>query len=175
MAFVVLFSAAVLLGERADRWTLLLWSVVVLVVAYATYATVFFPVGAALQGRHLLAVFLLLPMLAGVAAVERLDLIDATIARRMFRVAAVVIPVLQFASLYLNSRRYAVGVPGPVWFLPDAHWQPPLGWGLWPIAGAIAAAALAWGIWSTGRITQAPLPESGDLDAAERIPAGVER
>ncbi len=179
VAFVVLFGTAVLLGDRADRWTLVLWSALVLVVGYATYATVFFPVGAGLQGRHILAVFLLLPVLAGVTAVERLDRIDPAITRRMFRVAAVVVPVLHFVSLYLNSRRYATGVRGPVWFLPDAQWEPPLGWGIWLIAGAIASASLSWRIWSAGRIPgpaqPSVRPTGDDLTAAEGIPANVER
>lgn len=175
VAFVVLLGAAVLLGSRADRWTLVLWSLVVVVVAYVTYATVFFPVRAGLQGRHILAVFMLLPMLAGVAAVDRLDHIDATVGRRMFRLAAVVMPVLQFVSLYLNSRRYAVGVSGAVWFLPSAQWQPPLGWAVWLIAGAGATAALAWRIWSAGSIGDAPARGSGHRTPAEGVHAGVER
>lgn len=152
----------------------MLGSLVVLAVAYFTYATVFFPVGASLQGRHLLAVFMLLPLLAGVALVHRLDHIDATVGRRMFRVAAVVVPVLQFVSLYLNSRRYAVGTSGSVGCLPDAQWQPPLGWGVWLIAGAVATALLAWRIWSAGRI-ELPVAQRSDLATAEGSPAGVER
>jgi len=100
--------------------------------------------------------------------------IDATVGRRMFRVAAVVVPVLQLVSLYLNSRRYAVGTSGSVWFLPDAQWQPPLGWGVWLIAGAVATALLAWRIWSAGRI-ELPVAQRSDLATAEGSPAGVER
>lgn len=175
VVFLVLLGAAVLLGGRADRWTLLLWSALVLVVAYTTYATVFFPVRAGLQGRHMLALFELLPLLAGVVAVERLDRIDSAVTRRLFRVVAVVMPVLQFVSLYLNSRRYATGALGPVWFLPDAQWRPPLGWGGWLIAGAIACAALAWHLWTAGATPATPVADRRDPSAAERIPAGVER
>ena len=174
MAFVVLFGLAVLLGDRADRWTLALWAVVVLVVAYSTYATVFFPVRAGLQGRHMLAVFQLLPLLSGVVVVERLDRIDATVRRRICRTLAVLVPGVQLVSLYLNSRRYAVGSRGPVWFLPDAQWQPPLGWDIWLVVGTIACAALAWWIWSAGRIEQRPAA-LGPGPAQERIAAGVER
>ncbi|MEO9152594.1 MAG: DUF2142 domain-containing protein, partial [Lapillicoccus sp.] len=68
----VLLLAALLLGSRQDRWTLVVMLAVALGVAYTTYASVFFPVGAGIQGRHLLPILVVVPLLAGVVVVERL-------------------------------------------------------------------------------------------------------
>lgn len=175
IAFVVLVGTAALLGSRADRWTLVLWAGLVVAVAYFTYATVFYPVGASLQGRHILAVFVLLPVLAGVVVVEKLTAVDAAVTRRMFRIMAVLVPVLQFVSFYLNGRRYAVGSTGPVWFLPDAQWRPPLGWTIWLVTGTLACGALGWRILSAGRNDEVPTPPLEPAQTIEGIPAGVER
>lgn len=172
---LILVGAAVLLGSRADRWTLLIWSVVMMAVGYFTYATVFYPVGASLQGRHLLAVFTLIPLLAGITIVGRADSFDPAVGTRLFRIVAVTIPLLQFVSLYLNGRRYAVGTNGPVWFLPVAQWQPPSGWALWLLMGFLACCWMGRNIWTMGveRAVGTPEPTISEREAKER--ADVER
>lgn len=62
---LVLIGLAVLVSRLADRWTLLTWLALLCLVAFFTYATVFYPIGSHAQGRHLLAFFMLLPMLSG--------------------------------------------------------------------------------------------------------------
>jgi len=77
-----------------------------------------------------------------VVASERLDALDLDISRRLFSMVGVAVPALQFVALYLNSRRYAVGTKGPVWFLSDAQWQPLLGWVPWLVFGLVGAMLL---------------------------------
>lgn len=149
--FVVVIGLAVLIGSPADRRTLLTWLVLLCLVALFTYATVFFPVGAHIQGRHVLAFFTLLPLLSGVIISERLDAFDPDVSRRLFRTVAVVVPVLQFIALYLNARRYAVGFKGKVWFLPGAQWHPVLGWVPWLLLGLIGAALLGRTVHRLGK------------------------
>lgn len=148
---VMLIGTAALVGRRADRLTLLLGSLILLAVGFFTYATVFYPVGAVLQGRHLLAMFMLLPLIAGVMIVEQLDAGNPKIVSRMFRLCAIIMPVLHAVSLYLNARRYAVGSQGPVVFFGASRWQPPLGWSPWLVLGLIGAGALGGSILSSGR------------------------
>lgn len=171
---VLLVGAAILIGSRADRWTLIAWSVILIAIGYFTYATVFFPLGAALQGRHLLAFFTLIPLLAGVTVGERLEKSDPAVGIRLSRIVAVLMPVLQFVSLYMNSRRYAVGSAGRVWFLPVAQWNPPLGWAPWLVLALLACAALAGNIWTTAGRPQGaePLPP---VETQVRVTASVER
>ena len=148
---VVVVGLALLVGRRADRWTLIGWFAAMVVVCYVTFATVFYTVGAGVQGRHMLAFFMLLPLLAGVVLVERFEEMDGSVVRRVFLLVAVVMPAFQWLSLYINARRYAVGANGPVWFAGDAKWSPPGGWTPWLAIGLIGAVLLAGVIFSFGR------------------------
>ena len=143
VAVIVVFGALVV-GSRADRWTIGLSFLAVLVVAYAVQATVFTPIGAGLQGRHILPIFSVVPLLAGVVLVDYW-----TRARRSENIwrlmvgPAVAAGLLQIVAVYVNGRRYGVGTSGPVIFLKAANWAPPLGWLTWLVAAAIG------GIWIT--------------------------
>lgn len=137
---IVLVGTAILFGSTADRWSLVAWLVGTVVVAYVTYSIVFFPVRAGLQGRHMLPFFMMVPLLAGVVVADSLP----SALRRFATLIAVAIPVVQFAGLYMNARRYAVGVNGPILFLGKSLWHPPLGWGPWLLAGLAGAVLLSW-------------------------------
>jgi len=124
-----------------------------LVVAYVTYARVFHPVGAGLQGRHLLPFFAIVPVLAGIVVSERLP--RPTLA--LLPVLAVGLPALQLIGLHLNGKRYAVGLTGgPLWFPPAARWAPPLGWVPWLVLGLVACLAMAAGWLWLARSCPAP-------------------
>jgi len=144
---VVLCAAAVLLARPADRWTLLTVLAASLATAYVVDATVFAPIKAGLQGRHMLPLFVMLPLLSAVVVVERLhgsSLRDAL--PRIYVVTGAVVGAVQLIAVYTNARRYAVGTSGPLWFLADSRWHPPLGWPIWLVvagAGAIWLAVFA--------------------------------
>ncbi len=139
---ITIIGGALLVGRRADRLTIVASLIVILVVAYITYATVFYPIEVGLQGRHLLPIFMIVPMLAGVALAEHLQLTGhAAAARRLAAVVGVTMAVLQLLSLLVNGRRYAVGLDGPIWFVPFAEWSPRFGWWPWFI---VATAAVIW-------------------------------
>lgn len=164
---MILIGTATLVGRREDRLTLASWTVVTALIAFFTYATVFFPVNATLQGRHVLALFMLLPLLSGVMIVEQFDTMEPKITARMFRLIGIGMPVLQAVSLYVNARRYAVGVQGPVWFLATSQWHPWLGWTPWLILGLIGAAGLGSGIFSIARSDRIE-PRRGGASLVER-------
>lgn len=155
---VVLIGIGSLIGRRADRLTLMIWTLVMVVIAYVTYATVFFPLDASLQGRHLLAVFILLPVLAGVMIVEQVGPLGSATIVRLFRLVAIIMPMLQGISLYLNARRYAVGAEGPVWFFGLSQWKPLLGWSPMLVLGLIGTVGLGFGIIAAARSTPMPIP-----------------
>lgn len=145
-AAVALVVTALVLGDRRDRMVLVGVLLVALVVSYVTYSRVFFGINAGLQGRHVLPIFALVPIWSGVVAAERLR-------PRLFavgvRVAAVALPLVVVIGLYLNAKRYAVGLgpdSGPRWFVPAAEWSPPLGWYPWLVLGVLGTVALgvAW-------------------------------
>lgn len=139
---VVLIGMAIVLGSRADRWSLVAWLIGLVLVAYVVYATVFYPIGYNLQGRHMLPFFMLGPILAGVVLSEVLERFEPDALARMFNLVAVVIPVIQLTSLYVNARRYAVGTNGPYLFFGSAQWSPKGGWGIWLVLGLLGALSL---------------------------------
>jgi Predicted membrane protein (DUF2142) len=143
-AALALVVTALVLGDRRDRIVLLGMAVVALLVSYVTYSRVFFAIDAGLQGRHVLPIVALVPIWSGVVVAERLQ-------RRAWagavRVAAVVLPLVLLAGLYLNAKRYAVGLDsGPAWFIDGAQWVPPLGWYPWLVVAVVGVVLLgvAW-------------------------------
>ncbi len=134
-------AAALLLGRRRERLVIVVMIAVTLLVADVTYARVFYPINAGLQGRHMLPLFAVLPLLSGVVLARRLS--ASALRRVLVGVTAVFVPS-QVAFLYLNGKRYAVGLDsGPLWFLPDARWEPALGWTPWLALALVAGIALA--------------------------------
>lgn len=150
LLIIVLVGSAMMLGVPADRRTLAVWVLATLTLAYILYASVFYPVQAGLQGRHMLPFFFLAPLLAGVVLAERLDRVDPSAFRRFVAVVAVAVAVLQTVGIYMNARRYGVGVDGPIEFLGRASWQPVLGWAPWLVVGAVGALALGAAVLGTG-------------------------
>jgi len=145
-AAAALVVTGLVLGGRRDRMVVIGVLLVAAVVSYVTYSRVFFGINAGLQGRHVLPIFALAPIWSGVVVAERLR-------PRLFavgvRVAAVALPLVVLIGLYLNAKRYAVGLgpdSGPGWFVPAAEWSPPLGWYPWLVLGIAGTVALgvAW-------------------------------
>lgn len=162
---VVLVGVAVLLGSTANRWSLVGWLIALVLLAYSTYATVFYPIRAGIQARHLLPFFLLCPLLAGVVFLDVVGKSAPAAVQRMFFLVAAVMPTIHFASIFVNARRYAVGDQGPVWFLGSANWSPGLGWSAWLILSFIGALALGYAVVACS----SPIDE-----AMERSMSGVE-
>jgi hypothetical protein len=129
-------------GRRADRWSLTFTLASPVLVAYVLHATIFYGAGFGVQGRHLLPMFSIVPILAGVVVVETFQEIDRPdAARRLILGIAAVMASLQLLSVLVNARRYAVGSNGPVIFFTDAAWSPHLGWLPWLV---LATASSIW-------------------------------
>ncbi len=165
--------AALLVGRWPDVAALALVALAVAVVAYVTYATVFFPIEANLQGRHLLSLFVVLPLLAVVALFELAARARRrSIGLRIAWVVAALVPLIQLIAIYCNARRYAVGVSGPWLFLDAARWEPPLGWAIWLAIAAVAAAALAVVLVRGGADRVDPATPAAEADQALPVSAG---
>lgn len=145
-AALALVVTGLVLGHRRDRTVVVGVLLVALVVSYVTYSRVFFGINAGLQGRHVLPIFALAPIWSGVVVAERLR---ARLFAAGVRLAAVLLPLVVLVGLYLNAKRYAVGLgptSGPDWFVPAAQWSPPWGWYPWLVLGIAGTGALgvAW-------------------------------
>jgi hypothetical protein len=123
-AFAAVVAAAVLLP-------MLIWT-------YAIRQT-----GYGLQGRHVLPLLAVVPLVGG----ELLRAHAAALAERTRRWLVTVLPLVAGAvhllAFYWAARRAAVGTDGPLVFLGDAGWTPPLGWVPWLLAATAGAALLA--------------------------------
>ncbi|MGF7235823.1 MAG: DUF2142 domain-containing protein [Frankia sp.] len=108
-------------------------------------AAVFEQNGFGMQGRYILPALVMLPLLGAEVVAERQPVGRPRLVAAGAGVVIVFSGVGQLVAWWANSRRYAVGRGGPVWFLPSAQWSPPGGWPL-SVAGASLLAVLTAGI-----------------------------
>ena len=154
MLVALLLVGGLALGDARDRWTLVLMLGVTFGVAYTTYASVFYPVRAGLQGRHILPILIIVPLLAGTVLAERLPR-PALLA--FGTIAALVAATLHLWGFWMTAQRYAVGLPARLWFLPDTLWAPGLGWAPWLAVAAVAALTLVAAYGAVLRAGTGPL------------------
>ncbi|MDX6642815.1 MAG: hypothetical protein QOD76_777, partial [Solirubrobacteraceae bacterium] len=140
---VALVLLAAVLGTRAER--VLLGATVLLAVALPVlfYAAVLRNADIPLQGRHVLPLLVLVPLLAGEIVRRRRDALRAVSCRVLLAGFAVPAAAVQLVAWYVNAHRSAVGTDGPWWFLDRAEWSPPAGWGIWLALAVVAAVGLA--------------------------------
>jgi hypothetical protein len=148
VAFAALFAVALRRIDDRSRLALLLVGAAIIVLPIALNATVLWFTGFALQGRHVMALIVLAPILAGVA-------LDARGVRLpgLARVAIAAAWGFSQAAFWLyNAHRHAVGVDGSWNFLGhDPAWLPGpfLVWAAVALAGAVlGGAALSGRQWS---------------------------
>lgn len=141
---VTLVGAALMLGTWRSRVVVLALLAVALVISYTTYAVVFYPITAFLQGRDVLSLVIGVPVIAGVVLSTRLAALGLWRELRQFVfVACSLIAVVEFTAIYANGHRYASGIDSSWWYVPLAQWSPPRGWWLWLAIAAVGATALA--------------------------------
>ena len=139
-----LVGAAALLARARERWALALAFAIALLVPIYVFAAITRFTGFGLQARHVLAIIVILPLVAGELVRRHAPRLGVSRAREGFAAVAVGAGAIQLLAWWVNSRRYAVGTDGPWWFPSSAQWSPPGGWAPWvviAIAGAVAIAA----------------------------------
>jgi hypothetical protein len=68
------------------------------------------------------------------------------------------VAIAQLWAMYINARRYAVGVDGPLLFVGRSDWRPPLGWAVYLLAAVLAAAGIAVAGFIVARCAWATAP-----------------
>jgi hypothetical protein len=136
---VALTVAAMWIGDRRDR--LVMAAVVVVALAFPVlfYAWVDRFTGFGLQGREVLPVLLLIPLVAGELVYRRI----APLARRQsaqlaLGVALAVTASFQAYAWWYNGRTVTTATG----FYAHATWTPPLGWLPWAVIAALGTASL---------------------------------
>jgi len=134
----LMLGAALLVARWRDRLALVAAVAAILFVGAAELALLLDPVGWSLEGRHLLALAAVVPLLSGFL------LQDAGLRPRADAfVVGLLVAGLQFAAFWENARRYAVGQNGPLDFVGSAQWAPPGGWTRWLVAAGAGCVMLA--------------------------------
>ncbi|MDQ6725220.1 MAG: DUF2142 domain-containing protein [Actinomycetota bacterium] len=161
---IVVLAVAV---SRARRRLVMLGLVVAGAAVTVGVAVLNRPTGFGAQGRYVLPFLVAVPLVAG-------ELLLGGTARRAFRpnwlppVVAVAAAAVHVDAWYTNARRYAVGLPGPLNFVGRAAWAPPLGWLLWMVVVAVAAAALVLAGFAGVRSTAEPAPAPVEVEVGAR-------
>lgn len=146
--FFVLLALAFLAGSWRQR----------AVLAASTLGAVMLPVGVDLvqrevgfgaQGRHVLPMTVVVPLLAGeilTRNAHRLGWLRRLFPAVWFTAAA---GAVYLVAWYINGKRHMVGLDGPDWFWEGITSSPPLGWVTWAVvalAGAVLTAGA--GLWT---------------------------
>ena len=137
---VLVYALAV--ARPRGRSAVLLIGAVLLVTPPITQAILIGQLGYIWQGRYMLAVFLALVVVAGVAISDTEPAITpSVVARRCLALGLSLLAAGQVASFFWALRRYVVGTDfGVVRMLFAATWQPPLGWETLTVLFAIVCA-----------------------------------
>jgi hypothetical protein len=141
---VTLVVVGFALARRRERILLLSAAVACVVVPLVLHAVLKASAGITLQGRHILPLLVLVPLLAGEMILRGRP--AAALSRRL---TWLVVPAagVQVVAWYDNAHRAAVGQDGPLAFFAHAQWRPPAGWYVWIVLVIIAAASLAATAW----------------------------
>jgi hypothetical protein len=167
VAILALLAAALWLGGRRDRW--ITATVTLLALAFPVFFYAWFDrfTGFDVQGREVLPLLVLIPLVAGEVVHRRRAAIASHRAARLTLGGAVVgVGAFQAYAWWFNARAMAGG-PHRIRFFDHAVWSPPGTWTPWIVlAGLGALAVAANGYWLT--VPRSRVIEAG---ATSRAPA----
>jgi hypothetical protein len=169
LAIVAMIAAALAYGGIRERIVALATLVVALMFAVLSYAWVYRSTGFQLQGREVLGVLTLIPLICGeiVWRGRRSHKApagaQARLTARVPQLALLGFAAFQAYAWWVNAHVSAWAQPGitppagVLSFVHDAHWAPPLGWSLWTVAAGVGVLLLGLAA-VTARARAAPAP-----------------
>ncbi len=153
-----LVLGALVLGGRRQRIVVVATVVLVLLYPVLFFAWVYRLSGYGLQGRQVLPLLMLIPLVSGEVVHRELQSGAArSIPRAAVPAGLVGIAVFQAYAWWYNARDSA-GAPGTDRFYAYAHWSPPLGWPVWIAVAGLGTIALIAGAAVLYRIGRAGAP-----------------
>lgn len=162
LAVVALLGAALWLGDRRERWVTAAVALLALAFPVVFYAWFDRFTGFNVQGREVLPLLMLIPLVAGEVVHRRRMAIASRRAARVTLACAVLgVGAFHAYAWWFNARAMA-GAPHAIRFYAHATWSPPGSWTPWIVTAALGAVALvAGGYWLK-------LPRSSVVEAAAR-------
>jgi hypothetical protein len=94
------------------------------------------------------------PLIAGELIRAHAGELGERLRRGLLTTVPPLVGAVHFLAFYWAARRAAVGTDGPLLFLGDAGWTPPLGWIPWLLIAVAGAASLALGLLRDERSDQ---------------------
>ncbi|MGZ8650365.1 MAG: DUF2142 domain-containing protein [Solirubrobacteraceae bacterium] len=141
LSVLALAGLALWLGSARERLGLLATAVIV-VLATVVISAVQSRTGFGVQGRHVLPVLLLVPLLAAETVWRHRTALSPASVRVAAFASLTGFGLLHAISWLVNARREGVGVDSSWGSLLSApEWSPPLGWTFWIVVVAVSAAS----------------------------------
>jgi hypothetical protein len=131
LALILLVAPALLRGRLRERRTLdgLVLGVGAAIVVVSAFFVM--PVGFAVQGRHILPLFVTVPLVAGEVLYRNRDRIGPSMLAWIAAMTGTLAAIVQVSAWYTNAHRYAVGTGGSWLLVVGADWSPTWGWVPW--------------------------------------------
>jgi hypothetical protein len=98
--------------------------------------------GFGLQGRHVLPLLAVVPLIAGDLVREHAAELSERLRRGLVSAIPPAVAAVHLLAFYWAARRAAVGTDGPLVFT-HSGWSPPLGWVVWLVVAGLGAALVA--------------------------------
>ncbi len=156
VAVIALFAVAIWLGTRRERGVLAVAALLGLAFPVVFFAFSYRLSGFGVEGRYVLPILAVTPMLAGDVIEGARSRLDGIGFAGFWRVCVVGFALFQIGAWWVNAHDYARrGL-----LAEPALWSPPLGWRFWLVVAVIGAAAIAAaGVGApspTGQLTPVP-------------------
>ena len=139
---IVLIGLALLVGNRRERLILIGTSAAVVAATLGIALAAVFPTGFGTQARYTLPIAVAVPLLAGEIVARRRQRLGQLTPLRLPLVFAASAASVHFVGWYANGRRHGVGIEGPLMFIGQGQWSPPLGWALWALVALTGSALM---------------------------------
>jgi hypothetical protein len=121
------------------------------------YAWVYRYSGFGMQGRQVLPVLMLIPLVAGELVYRRLEVARRPKARWVLGASVAAVALFQAYAWWYDARD-AAGAPGTLRFYAHATWSPPLGWIVWIVVAALGTLALLGCGWLSAGVRRPRAP-----------------
>lgn len=139
-----IIAGAIWLGSHRDRLFVAIGLVLALALPVLFQAWVHRGTGFGLQGRYVMPVLALIPLLAGEVIRRRWDKVSGRPYVNLVPAGVLaLVAIFQGYAWWFDARAVA-GAPGTLRFYAHATWKPPLGWLTWITIAALGVVALLW-------------------------------
>jgi hypothetical protein len=139
---LALCISALVLTDRRGRVAITITALTVFAFPVLFWAFIYRQSGFGLQGRYMLPVLTIAPLLAGELIGRTGATIGGVVGRSLIGGTVGLLVALQLVAWWVSAR-VAAGRAGSIWFQSQTSWRPPFGWWLWTGCAVAGAAALS--------------------------------